>query len=384
MENVLSEYLVKMYNNIRNIIACALFICAGIMTFFASCANEQHKYYNPNELVEYEALAPEDTLCGTRIASYYGLNAMGLNCCDSLLVITENPSIPHIFTILNTNTDSIVAQFGNLGHAKNEFISPPTNCYFEKNKNKDICMCFSDDGIITKVINLSKSVLTGTCVLETLIKQEYKSYDYFVLSNKRYFVRQGVGYEDARDNAFFSPKFVIAEKREQKEIGLYPMLISSSDFPVLMMAYGSTTKISPNKTKVVEALAYIDIINIIDIKNAFVKGLKEKNSYGFDELNKRNSPEDFEEFVKLSNAEMCLSDKYIFVIRDGRKYTEWYHTETNNNRNLITFDWQGNQLFSICLAEKVDFLAYNEQNRLLYGLSYDDGILYKYNLSKYL
>lgn len=373
-----------MYYYIKNKFACAFIICAGIMAIFVSCVNKQHKYYSPNKLLEYVVKNPIDTISGTCISNYYGLNAMGLDCCDSLLVIMENPSASHVFTILNMNNDSIVAQFGNIGHAKNEFISTPNNCYFEKNTSNDICMCFSDDGIKTKVVNLSKSIIRDNCVLEDILDQKYKSYEFFKISQDKYFVRQGVIYEDARDNIFFPPKFVIIEKQKLKEIDLYPMLINSSDYPVLMMTYGSTTKMAPNKEKVVEALAYIDIINIIDIKNATVIGLKEKKCYGFSDLEEHKSPKDFEEFVKICNAGLCLSNKYVFVIRDGRKYKEWHRAETNKNRKLIAFDWQGNQLFSLCLAERIDFMAYNEKTCQMYGLSYDDGILYKYDLSKYL
>ena len=92
---------------------------------------------SPNKLLEYVVKNPIDTISGTCISNYYGLNAMGLDCCDSLLVIMENPSASHVFTILNMNNDSIVAQFGNIGHAKNEFISTPNNCYFEKNTSND-------------------------------------------------------------------------------------------------------------------------------------------------------------------------------------------------------------------------------------------------------
>ena len=160
-------------------------------------------------------------------------------------------------------------------------------------------MCFSDDGIKTKVVNLSKSIIRDNCVLEDILDQKYKRYEFFKISQDKYFVRQGVIYEDARDNIFFPPKFVIIEKQKLKEIDLYPMLINSSDYPVLMMTYGSTTKMAPNKEKVVEALAYIDIINIIDIKNATVIGLKEKKCYGFSDLDEHKSPKDFEEFVKI-------------------------------------------------------------------------------------
>lgn len=355
-----------------------------IKVLMTSCSSTEDLLYNPDTLTHVEFKVPQNMIKGDEIKTeIYTIHEM--ECIDSILVIlSEKPNA--FISVIDCKNDSIIAQFGNLGHAKDEFIDSPKSMYWEKEANGNITL-YCQDLIksVTKVINLTESIKRNKCILIKEIKHDYQGIDfqYFHLDKdgNSHICRKFVTFDDPRDNIYYPPSFLIKDKTNRiQTIELYPKIISNDLVGVLYSAYFDILHLSPDKTKFVQAFNCLDLFNIIDVRTHSVNGYIGFNSYDFELFQELETIEEANEKMHLFYQDVCVTNSSIITLKDGRNIREQKEGKKHQFQIYI-FDWYGNILSSYFIDRELVQIAYNEDLNGLYGID-PDGNLFRYNLNE--
>lgn len=342
-----------------------------------SCDNNQ-LLYSPDTLTQFSLLPSIDTLKSTQVNTKL-LSSHEIVCIDSILVVFNHEENA-LINVIEMKNDSIIGQFGCLGHASNEFMSFPTSLYWELNDvGEKLLICPDYSKQTTNYINIDKSVKQNSCQIERKIKHKNKGYEYvtFYLGNKKTLMRQGVTYHDARDNLFFPPCFIITEGDNSEKKHTFPSIIKNK-VEIVMTSYADVLKLSPDKTKLLQVFNCLDIFNVVDIGKKKKSGFIQTNSYNFEYLQELNNIEEAKNKVTIFNLDTDVTNKYIFFLRAEHTVAEM---ENGNNTQfyskLCVFDWEGNPKASYFLDRNLIRIAYSEKMNVLYGLD-SEGCIFRF------
>lgn len=371
-------------NHLNKVLGCAFVLCATLVSLF-SCDNgrdEYHKrYYNPDWLTEFEVFHPKDTLEGEIIDSVNVLSPVTLESVDSLLIAFDYVDDNKFVKVFDMRNDSLLARFGSEGHAGNEFDGSIGDCSY-RNNGPDIIMDLSSfDGEQSQAINLSKSIKEQNTVMSPNVRHKVNSTWQIQISKNKYFAKNKISYEDIRDNIFFPPKYYLINDDEVKEINIFPQIVDNVKY-VFFTCYSSFPQINENRTKVVDIFQFFNILNIIDVQTGKVRGLKEKGSGEWADVDSiLKADKHTEKAMKAANSDACLANEYFFVLQKKHKFID--EQQDVKYPILLQFDYEGNLQNVFAFIEKIKKIAYYERERKLFGIT-PDGKLYKYDLSKYL
>ena len=131
--------------------------------FFLTACSEHDQYYKTDVLKEAFSTKPCDTIVGQKVNLNGILMPNGIQCVDSLLIIISKDE--PLIRIYNTYTDSIISQFGCIGHSKEEFIHPPLYCYFGGTGKEKTYIYLPDDQNPTKEVDLEASIENKSMVV---------------------------------------------------------------------------------------------------------------------------------------------------------------------------------------------------------------------------
>ena len=356
---------------------------AILLLCFTSCT--PNKFYSPDEISEVEYPMYPDSISGDIVDLNLNNDIFSVISYDDFVVFFSysNPLIH----IVNTRYDSIITEFGNIGHSKVEFEEAPFKCYFRKNNQSDLIMCFQDLQR-TKMINLSSTISTSRCVLEKNVKNKHDdiAFSTFWVSDSVRIEYKRYGYDgDARDNVKSASSINIWEGDVCKSYSMYPSLLSSRngiDENIYMAAFD----VSPDMTKCIEIPLFLDCFTIFDMKEKKSIGVKSKTEdYGlYERLTQMTSNEALQE-LKMQTINYCLSDSYIFIWHNGKiSLTEQNADEKiQNNPEIRILDWNGNFITSLILKGKLLSMTYNEAINAIYAIDYNGNVV-RYDLSKIL
>lgn len=367
-------------NLMRNILYIGLPI---LLLCLVSC--NPNKFYSPDEISEVEYPEFPDSISGD-IADFNLSNDIFSVISYNDLVVFFSYSDPLIH-VVNTRDDSIIAEFGNIGHSKVEFEDVPYKCYFRSNNHGDLIMCFQELQK-TKMINLSSTILKSKCVLERNVKNRHSDIDFstFWISDSVRVEYKRYGYDgDARDNVKSASSINIWEGEVCKSYSMYPSLLSSKngvDENIYMAAFD----VSPDMTKCVEIPLFQDCFTIFDMEKKQSIGVKsKKEDHNLYERLTRQTSNEAQQELKLQTINYCLSDSYIFIWHNGKiSITEQNAEERiQNNPEIRILDWNGNFIKSLILKGKLRCIAYNEMVNAMYAIDYN-GKVVLYDLSKIL
>lgn len=349
--------------------------------FFVSCNTKSR--YNPDVLKEYEVGHIDDTILGTPLVTHLFIEPMGIEVMDDYLVVIENSKSDRIFSVYGIKEDSILARFGQIGNAKNEFSWAPTTCYFGR-ENGDLMMIVPDLQLTAKVVNLSKSIRENNSIVSRLLKHGLMTERYYWISDDNSVTSQFITSDDPRDHVYFPPKFILKEKNETREVSFYPSTISCPNYDIVSLLYNSEMRISPQKDKIVEGLLYMNMINILDVEKSATIGVIEKQTFSLEDAEKhQNDIQWLNEHINICTRSLSVSENYIMVLQDRRKMVEIVTEEVNANRLVLIFNHEGDYLKSFCIKDKVDNIAFSERYKMLFGIR-QDGTVLKYDLSHLL
>lgn len=108
-----------------------------------------------------------------------------------------------------------------------------------------------------------------------------------------------------------------------------------------------------------------------------------KESYDFSFFEQMKTIDEAYKKICLFNIDVCVTDKYIMLLRDERPaqtFEEKYEEKIGSEIKI--FDWNANYIKSIYVNQHIRDIAFNNINNVLYALT-PNGELYKYTINEY-
>jgi len=362
----------------NNIIICLLVVLA-----FCSCNN---KYYDPDELIEIDYAGASDTLKGEQLNTQFGVVSK-LYFVDTYLIgLTSQAS--RFFEVYRPDYDTCVTCFGEYGRSRNDFVDAPYEAFVRASKS-GIELCVADGGArITKVIDLERSYQKSKTVVKSVIKRPSSicGYEYHVIqkSEKDYAFYKELSYHDSRDHIYFTPSIGFNKQGEETVYDIYPKILPIDDYEILSAAYAGDIEVRPDLAKCVLVHLFIDQIDIVDLNEQHVTGVRGKGAYDFEYFTTIKDASLVAESLKAFNVNASVTDNYIFQLKSDMTIKEMMEIEVNEHipyhSTVVVSDWEGKVLRSFVINEVLRAIAYDEKSEFLYGVD-NYGCLFRYKVS---
>ena len=400
------------YKYIRVLFACLAF---SVM----ACKNDgkgvlgTSDYYHVDELKEFRvARHSKDTIKGELFLSpEIGAREIGLH--DSVLIVMADPSTPLLFHLYNVNTREEVCSFGDTeidegglqhfsiarkifsigkaGYGETSYCSlygidgmeqyfPDMFYVVESNGRLWLNV---HDRITTRFFDLNKTIEQRKGVFTTHRSHDFGKYHFCLnLKGDSSVVMKELSTVGSRFKRYTPPKIFCYAGGKRKDVCIYPNILKDKNIGAFDFMYSALKpRIKPDKTKVVEALCLMDIINVIDVKTGKVLGLKEAGTYNFEDVEKFPRDSTFSERIMSFNQVMQVTDNYIYLLQDRCSEKELNRGNKKRLQTLLILDWKGNLKSQVCLDRNITSMACDEKNSLLYGIA-SKGQIYRFDLSK--
>ena len=354
-----------------------LYIIIGI-TLFGSC-KQASEFYNPDATVSVKYKMPTDTIYYNKENEIFS-DIRHLSNIDNYLIITQK-SKDTLFQVLNMKNDSVVAGFGRVGHARNEFIATPRAVYCGRDKNGSPLL-YVLDGLCTKTIDIEKSVEANECILTNIIKENVDRYFYNVyhIGDNSMFVYKRVSYKDARDAVYIAPQSYMMNGKTKFEWNIYPNIIAPEWTNMVDAAYSSDIWIKPNGSKAISVSNFIDIVNIFDFSTKKMLGVINPDCYTYDFIEQEGSESTIKEHLRYFNTSACVNDDCFIILKDGNLYKDIIGENDENRCSFIhLYDWNGQLQAAYMLDQNIIYIAYYDKKKRLYAVS-SENKLYRYTL----
>ena len=356
-----------------------------IFLMSASC-NCDSKYYNPDVLKIIKKQDRSTLLVPKTIGTIDNGDILGLCNTDKYLIVITNTSGQFI-RVYDMATDSLIASFGEFGNAANEFEDYISHYYVYNDPEGNALLYVTDcKGILTKVIDIEKSLECGGCVLRKTYKHPVElsgleSRNYYIDNDYIVYYKE-VSFVDPRDNLFNPPTFGVLKSGTHTIQQIFPNIISNDCINVILGAYSIKSCISPRITHIVGVMKFIDIITIVDLSTLNTTGLIDDASYDFYFLENQVNRENLTSKLRLYNLDICAAKECFFVLKEcGKTIDELSEKRRDSSsiKYLYAYSWDGEIIDSFMMSEELLRITYNDSSRRLYGAD-ENGKLFKYDI----
>lgn len=284
---------------------------------------------------------------------------------DSLIISLGRGE--HLFSISPISNEDSVLLFCRRGRTYNEPISslPLSDLYDDVTGNRCADVFSYNDGKLL-VWNVTESIKRESDVFEK-ISYLNNGLPLPVLSTQRLNEKLICVYDSGQDpdnpNLLYPPCYKIIDTDSGKVINQFSpfriLRVKTDNLVFSMKTFLSTVDcLSPDKTKLIYAMSYLPVINILDLKTGETKGYRIRGAEKF-------SPS----FHRWFFADVQADDKFIYALYSGKVF-DGRGSEIPNN--LFIFDWSG-KIFAEYKLER-GYTNLNIDNGYLY-LSCTDGAL---------
>lgn len=345
-----------------------------VMTLL-SCATS-NKLYNPDALLPKDEKAVIDSIHLERLWTSHSpvLDIKGID--HYLVLLLGNKDT--IFQVIDSSNDSIIAQFGQIGHARNEFLKFPEIVYCVRGNDSAPLLCVQEE-LCTKIIDLRKSITANQCIVVDVVKETNNSLFHHIyhLGDDQLFVYKTLSYEDPRDEIYEAPEFFIAGNGSNRW-SIFPRVIKPQYTNIVDCAYYSDISISPDAKHLLCLQCFLDMMTIFDISNNKATGIINPKSYTLEFLESKITESNVQGELIWYNTSSCATDQHFLVIEDGGLYTK----DRRADPSLVCgYDWDGHLRFTYMLDQRIAKIAYSEDNQMMYAVNFENE-LYRYKIDR--
>ena len=346
---------------------------------------------NDNYFVADNVLTIENPYCGDSLkgssTSLTFLEPQQMLSFDNILIVLTNQN-GHFINIIDCASDSVISSFGEIGHAKNEFIDFPQCMYRKTNPLTEEHLLYIPDNSnqITRVVNIEKSVKEGVCHVDSVIKHDVEikgESAVYCLNDANKLWYFNVTYEDPRDNIFYPPRLIEKDKVKSYECHPFPRTIFTSSFNIMRVAYESKCSISPDMDNFIIMMRFIDNLFMYNVKTKKTIGITTIDTYDFTFFNKKNDINEIAEQLHIYNVDVSTTNSSVFILKTKSLYSNLISKEEKGVYDfpsyLHVYNWEGLLKYSYQLDVGIISICYNETYGYIYALS-AYGHIIKYNL----
>ena len=344
-----------------------LFIGVSIILFSCIACDNRHIAIIAEEI----SIAETDTVSYEQVP----IDFMGSNdimAYDSLLfTVCSNPDGQ--LSVFSTNSKKLVKGLCKQGRAKGDFMQPfsPTKQIIKKENS--ILIPLVNNGIQLSVVNVTESLKKGNTIIDFFEDCPF-------ISDANVFIcpdsdERIVAWNSRADDPFNGPfhtPMIEYKKNDKviKKIKLFPKLVDSESDDMTGVLYDCRTRMKPSGDYLVQTFYRMGYMFIVNYKTGEAKAVHIEGTPTFDDyFTKNNLPGRY--FGDVAVTE----DAIVTVYLGGGSLRE------RPKLQFLVFDWDGNFLWSAKFAKSINRIAYDEKNRILYGMDSVLEELYSFNLS---
>lgn len=334
---------------------------------------------NKNLLLDVKEIDYLGKSCTTLVGNQLDWEVLGASDMiiqDSLLMFITS-DVKGQLKVFNLNTQKQVGGFCLKGRARNEFLQVMDQSRQTYVKDGDIYYPLMDPyNNELKEVNVSESIRRQSTIVASV--SECRFPDTFVLLdndiNKRFVCSYYVE-PDVMDIKSIPVTHYVKTGDNVQVINVYGGKMKLEDKHSAIEPYAGNLYKHPDRNLVVKVHGGMDYLFFFDFDRNKNFAVHQKGAVSFDDI----LPKD----ERITFSDVALARDCILIL--------YFDTPENRNRTtsderlnpeLLVFDWDGNFLWSAKFAKSINRIAYDEKNRILYGMDSTLEELYSFSLNE--
>lgn len=125
--------------------------------------------------------------------------------------------------------------------------------------------------------------------------------------------------------------------------------------------YLSNDQIKPDTKKIANVMAFLHQINILDLESGTVQSIRAKGTPKTSDVLQKSFKDS-----RLYYKSMCVDNNYIYTLLVN-KPIDLTNSQLPSSKEILIFDWSGNPIKRLILAQEIDQIRLDLANHLLYG-----------------
>lgn len=336
---------------------------AIIAIFISSCSTREKYFSESLRIYNIYDTDLKKSISGEAVINEI-IGAYRINIIDSIICVSTVQT-DLMFNIYNLDGDSIMS-LGQYGQGPSDFTTNIFSCQNFINGQDDFGTWIIDvNSAKLKRLNLGKSIKKGSAEVDSVIPMQVMVTEAFIVGDTLVQLPNGNGCLDITLSALDGTLL-------QTE-PLYKVAVNNND---IFMTYHSPARISPDGRYLVTAMASINQINILDLRN---NGDRKSISLGgVEPVDKILNDDGIPNWWYYSDV--SLNDKYIMAVYTNCPYS--YNIDVDvNNVEIHIVDYRGNLICRLPVKQSLYSVSYSERNNSLYAIDLNDTV-WKYDLSE--
>lgn len=356
-----------------------LFCIFCILVFLPGCSGKA-SHFN-GEIITVNDIQVTDTLFGEKIA-FDSINSGMISLCDSF-VFFYSPQMPdYQYYCFNIKTGKHISNFFPIGRGAGEFlnITPIIQKYEENGELKALFTAINEEK--AGIFNITKSIRQKSTVCDTIFDLKWRNkHTKAFISIFQYDTNTILAYKRAakitlEENRYSLPQYLMINWHTgdvERTYDLYnePSIYNPEAKDLNGNFYMSFNSIHPDRSKIAMFMNMLPEINILDVKTGTLKGIRISGSPTLEDLANTDS---FREYYYFSDVD----DKYIYGLYVNKSYIDF--NKSANASIINVFDWEGNFVYKLYIANGLDQIQIDSKNRLMYGLCRATEEVFRYQL----
>lgn len=315
------------------------------------------------------------TLAGNQL-DWEVLGADDMIIQDSLLMFVTS-DVKGQLKVFNLNKQKQVGSLCLKGRARNEFLQVVDLSKQTYVKDGDIYYPLMDPyNNELKEVNVSESIRRQSTVVTNV--SECRFPDTFVLLdndiNKRFVCSYYIN-TDVMDIKSIPVTHYIKTGDNVEVVNVYGGKMKLEDNHSAMTPYAGNLYKHPDRNLVIKVHAGMDYLFFFDFDRNKNFAVHQKGAVSFDDI----LPQD----VRTTFSDVAVTRDCIFILYfDTPENRNLAKTDERRKPELLVFDWDGNFLWSAKFEKYINRIAYDEKNRILYGINSILDEMYFFNLDE--
>ena len=350
-----------------------------LLLFINSCnnANVDNNYFK-GDITEVNDLATSSDEVVLNVLELNG-NNYGWPAVHDSLIIFFNPKLgEHFYQVFNIDTGNEIGHYCKRGNGPYEYsaLGPIHQLFTENGDLKTLLFAPNESKIMTW--NITKSISNKTTVIE-------KEYDYlwrkenaqicydqiFRLNEDTILaeLRSGLTYNGEISLPKYQKRTLLSNKLVERYTAYKTVIDNDESLIIPEALLFSFDALKPDGTMLAQAMSHLPQLNIINLKNNNIKGIRTEQSDGFRRFEKKD--------VSIKNyfTRIQADDDKIYVAYLGEDISD---SQTYAlPKTIYIFNWEGELLNTIKLNEGIREMWFDTIRKILYITNpFTDNILY--------
>lgn len=301
---------------------------------------------------------------------------------DTFLVVHRYSEVKYFFDVYSSNTYDSIMSFGMRGRARNEFLDCPLNVSKQiYSCNGDIMMPLMDESTC-KVVNFTKTLSKGHCVVDGLKEGVGYHFGSAVYYGDNY-DKVMIYVEGEEDNMYSNeeslPKIMFINengKVKYKKLFNRYMDNESSNVKASLFCSGVLFK-QPEGNIVAQPISCMPYIFFYDLESRNCQAIHIEGKRVFDD----GIPDkDASEFIRCFMDDAVPLKDYILVFYSG-DYEFAEEVPDDYCGRILKLDWDGNIIKSYTLDNAFFRFGFDPEKEILYGSNIFTGKFFSFDLS---